>query len=1369
MRGLLNCRTEYSINHSVIKIKDLLKKAKEMGFEAVTITDDYSMLGVTPFMNMKNDYPEINLMPGVTLCYGNDMSEMILLAKNIQGYHEMADVVTDSNHPQKIRVLDKKNKIPVTDEEILRKNIRGNVIATTSGENGILSKILLRNFYLKEQAAMYENVKEYDLLTKQLSIVEKKISDSKTSKTDVSRQLRGMSKREKYLNEKFQNTGFDSLTQEEKTDAQKINGLKITVERIDKNISAMEEQKKNIEKKLKVAANEKKAVDTLMGQIVSEEVLYESAKAEALKMQEIFGRNNFFIELQNHGTNKEKYVMPLLARIAAETGIPVIAGNDVHTLTNSDDDLLARATILCNGTEKGEWHDITPKDRELYIKTDDELIEALRRVVPVETAQIAVNNITYVQSQCNVMKEWVKDEYHQPKYHSKIGNTEMELRMCAYEGLQRRYGHSVYNMDKLIQRTEYELSVISKMGFSAYLMIVKDFLEIGRKAGNLSYEHNEWLMKNMKSMSLNEMIAYIDAHQEEPSESIGKGRGSAAGSIVCYEIGITDIDPIKYNLMFERFLNPERVSMPDIDSDFSYEVRAICIEYCRKLYGEDAVCGINTLMTAAAKAAVRLVGRALAAKKGMNADNATKEAIKKEYLNLADRICKLIPNEPKTKIKDADEAIEAEFGNNPNAMQIVKIAKLIEGCAVNTGTHAAGVIISDRNISNYVPLSYDVTNEVYKVQCDMIDAEGHHALLKMDFLGLKTLSIITMALRLIKKTRGITIDIDNIPFEKEVFDLIYTAGRTNGVFQFESAFMKKTLEQINPKSIEDLILTNAIGRPGPMQYIPDIVASKNGIKKVEYLIPEMAEILDVTYGYPVYQEQVMKLVQLSGRSMGEADNVRRHMSKKHVEELERERPKFVEGMTTKGADQKKADEYWTALLDFGKYGFNKSHAAVYAVVSYQMAWLKYHYAPEFICAVMAFSDQEKYPALIEDARHFGAGVLAPDINESDFKPKVVNKNGQWSILFGINSLKGCGDALKEAIVPGETFNSLAELIYKKRVYTNAIINSLIDGGACDCFSDNREAMKQAASAYFIRLKDIKTYEKKLKELNAKAQILRSNAEYFSTVSKGDDSWKKVFEDAGIKMDVKNIPVLSKVEASIADYTKKLEEATKDFFSIEIVPVYENHRKRMELEKETTGLYITEHPVDSFEKPSDATNINDLYEGQNIKIYGFIKDLQKKQRKKDGKPMAFFDLEDQTGTIHVSCFTDTFEKYGDMLNEGDVVVIEGQCKVIIEENTNENADGDEDAEVKIKTEFIAKAINPAEEKKKSQKPIILAFPTLESYQEFYQKKSLEMYKTEKGFPLYVTINNTQMYDSGLVVNASVRVAYSQFKQEKATVM
>lgn len=699
------------------------------------------------------------------------------------------------------------------------------------------------------------------------------------------------------------------------------------------------------------------------------------------------------------------------------------------------------------------------------------------------------------------------------------------------------------------------------------------------------------------------------------------------------------------------FLNKDRVSMPDVDSDLSPDVRDIVVEYCKKLYGIDSVANIVTKGYMAPKGAIRNTARVI----GIEKDQ------REYYQTLSDRIAKMVPSKPNTSFATCEDELRAAFAPaddddeakkayKRDANQIIDQAKLVENVFLNYGMHAAGVIIADGNpIDDYVPLMRDDKSGDMKVQCDMVQAEEEHGLLKFDFLGLRNLKIVTLTLRGIERRTGKILDVEKIPFEPDVFKNIFTKGYTGSVFQFESSGMKKMLRSAKPDCLEDLIALVSLYRPGPMDFIPQYIESKQHPEKTKYLCPELKPILGKTYGTIVYQEQVMEIFQkLAGYSLSQADNVRRYMSKKKMDKLAHESEAFINGDKERGIDGCKArgisenvaKQLFAQMVEFAKYAFNKSHAAAYAMLSYITAYLKYYYTADYMCAVLNCTDDiKKMPSVLNDCREMGIKVLPPNINKSQLGFTVEEGN----IMFGLDSVKGTKAAYSSLIIKdreekGE-YLSFKDFL-KRDVADKSTTENLIYAGAMDDFNSNRFAMVKAYETGSELVGKIKERKKKIEEKEA------------------------VYDESKEKKQFMNS--YEKLKAS-------LDMLEKQFDVLRIIECPEDHKTRMLKEKEVLGFFITAHPLDEYRAPEDlgCVPINDL-EGIKGKtsIMGIIENYEIKRRKSDNKPMAFFDIEDKTGIIHACCFTGPYDRFQELLGEDQIVELFGFVNVEVDEMSEE---------------------------------------------------------------------------------------------------
>lgn len=907
---------------------------------------------------------------------------------------------------------------------------------------------------------------------------------------------------------------------------------------------------------------------------------YDKAKEVALRYNNIFGENNFFLELQDHmdGSVDQQTVNQSLMRMHQETGIPLVATNDCHYI--SPEDAEAHDILLCiqTNTTVDEADRMRYEGGQYYVKSPEEMYSLF------PYAHQACENTYKIAQRCNVEFEF--GNYKLPVFDVPEGKTAVEyLSELALNGLKERYGEVT---PKLKERLDYELSIIIQMGFVDYFLIVWDFIKYAKDNGI----------------------------------SVGPGRGSAAGSIVAYSLRITDIDPIKYDLIFERFLNPERVSMPDIDIDFCYERRGEVIDYVRRKYGNDQVVQIVTFGTMAARNAIRDVGRALNI----------------PYADV-DRVAKMVPQELHITIEKAlvkNPEFKEIYDTDPTVKHLIDMSMKLEGLPRHTSTHAAGVIISDRPVEDYVPLNLNVKDNAITTQYTMTICE-ELGLLKMDFLGLRTLTVIQNAFKEIERNYGLKFDGHSIDYgDREVYDLI-SSGKTLGVFQLESPGMTSFMKELRPNNIEDIIAGISLYRPGPMDFIPKYIDGKNNPSHIKYTHPLLEPILRNTYGCIVYQEQVMQIVQeLAGYSLGRSDMVRRAMSKKKADVMAKERENFINGLgdsvpgcVKNGIPANIANIIFDEMTDFAKYAFNKSHAACYAVVAYQTAWLKTHYPAEFMAALMtSVQDRpDKIALYITNCKAMNIGILPPDINESLSNFSVSDGN----IRFGLSAIKGVGSNNITSIMKNRSnegnFKSLHQFLDRMGSNINSkTIESLIYAGAFDSLGGKR-------SQY------IQSYKKMYDGLNSRK---KSNIE----------GQMSLFQLGG--------------ESSQENYKDELPN----------VPEFEN-RFLLDKEKEYLGIYVSGHPLDEYNEvlskyisnstldfafeEEDFSNPNKITDGTEV-IVGGIVTAVKKHYTKSNQQMAFVTIEDLYGTIDIIVFPAIYTSVSAFLTENNIILVKGRASV-----------------------------------------------------------------------------------------------------------
>lgn len=921
---------------------------------------------------------------------------------------------------------------------------------------------------------------------------------------------------------------------------------------------------------------------------------YEDAKESALRYERIFGKGNFFLELQDHGIPTQKTVNAGILRLSRELGIELVATNDIHYIF--EEDSVPHDILLCIQTQKK----VSDNDRmkyeggQYYLKTEEEMTALF------PYAKEAIENTHKIAMRCNVEIEFgvrklprfqVPAEFYKGTDDDIEASWNYLLHLCT-EGLKKRYvGVSKEEYEKLKERLDYELSVIKNMGFIDYFLIVWDFINYAKRNG----------------------IA------------VGPGRGSAAGSIVAYTLEITDIDPIKYDLLFERFLNPERVSMPDIDVDFCMERRGEVIEYVIEKYGKEKVSQIVTFGTLAAKGVIRDVGRVL----------------DMPYAEV-DAIAKMIPNELNITLEKAlkmNPMLKESYDNNSQIKYLIDMSMRLEGLPRHTSMHAAGVLISSKAVDEFVPLSR-ASDGTITTQYIMTTLE-ELGLLKMDFLGLRTLTVIQNAVRMIKKSQNIDLDLKNADYsDKAVYELI-GSGKTEGIFQLESAGMKNFMKELKPDNIDDIIAGIALYRPGPMDFIPQYIEGKNNAENITYDCPQLEHILKPTYGCIVYQEQVMQIVRdLAGYSLGRSDLLRRAMSKKKESVMQKERHNFVygneeegiPGCIKNGISEEIANKIYDKMIDFAKYAFNKSHAAAYAVVAYETAYLKHYYPVEFMAALMTsfIENSSKVSQYIVICKNMGIDILPPDINKGERDFSVED----GKIRYGLSALKSIGKGVIDSIVEernerGE-FTSLNDFVVRLtgKEVNKRTIESFIKAGAFDSFGLKRRQLMMI----YVQVVDSITKDKK--------NNMAGQMTLFDFASEEDK------QDYEIQV------------PDVAEFTK-----------LELLA----------FEKEVIGVYVSGHPLEEYMSlwkkkvtvvSTDFVNEDDdmkVKDGNRETIGGIVTSVTMKSTKSN-KVMAFFTIEDIYGTVEVIVFPKDFEKYRFVLKEDERLFVTGRVSV------NDEGDG-----------------------------------------------------------------------------------------------
>lgn len=886
---------------------------------------------------------------------------------------------------------------------------------------------------------------------------------------------------------------------------------------------------------------------------------YNDAKKYAEKLDEIFGRGNFYLEMQNHGIREQQLVNPQLIRISNETGIPLVATNDAHYVKKTDSKV--QKVLLCIQTNRtiDEDNPIAFPTDEFYIKTKEEMLSLF--------PESAVENTLKIADKCNF--DFKFGEIKLPFYD--IGDKDHfeYFKEKCFKGLYEKYSENVN--EKIINRLKYELETIKKMGYTDYFLIVQDYVNFAKNEGI----------------------------------PVGPGRGSGAGSLAAYCVGITEVDPIKYNLLFERFLNPERVSMPDFDVDFCQTRRQEVVDYVVKKYGADRVAQIVTFGTLAARAAVKDVGRAL----GLS-------------YQFCDTVAKLIPRAIDITI-DSALSLSGELKNmyqtDEKVRNLIDLAKRIEGMPRHASKHAAAVVISDRAVSDYVPLAKNEDSIVTQYTMSGVEKLG---LLKMDFLGLRNLTVIDETVKSINK-KFPEFSIKNIPEnDKETFEML-SKGLSDGVFQFESDGMKSVLQMLKPEKIEDLIAILSLYRPGPMQYIKTYIENRHNPQNIKYKTELLRPILSETYGCIIYQEQVMQIFrELANYSFGRADIVRRAMSKKKHDVMIQEKETFVNNCIENGIDSEISNELFDELTAFSSYAFNKSHAAAYGLVAYQTAYLKCHFPKDYMAALLSsvLDNQTKLSVYVAECSRLGIKILPPSINESGFSFTAC----EGGIRFGLLAVKNLGKTLIGNLITERNKNAFLSMYdfcsrLNGKDLNKRAIESLIKSGALDCFGLSRKAMVQAIEPLYIALESERAYS------------VGGQLGFFDIIENKKDN----------EFIIQNCDEYLKLEL-------------------------------LQYEHEFTGLYFSGHPLNNYKnyilgkkaiRISDIYNSNDLssIDGKSVTVLGIIGKIRTKLTK-NNQTMCFVSLEDSFGYINVLVFPKVYEKNRNVIVKNNICIIKGKISV-----------------------------------------------------------------------------------------------------------
>jgi len=891
---------------------------------------------------------------------------------------------------------------------------------------------------------------------------------------------------------------------------------------------------------------------------------YDKAKEVARKYHEIF-RDDFYLEIQNHSIDVEKPILEYMPKLAKELGIKLVATNDCHYI--NEDHAIAHNILLLLGDKMGEdYTNLRYGTDQVYFKSAEQMIKLFKN------HKDAIENTIEIDSKIDL--ELSFDEHHFPNFpipnNSTAKNLDEYFEQIAWLGLKKKKLELTKEVE---DRFVYEIDTIKKMGFSGYFLVVQDFINSAKE-------------KNIP---------------------VGPGRGSVAGSLVAFALGITNINPLEYDLLFERFLNPERKSMPDIDVDFADDQRGEVIEYVRKKYGDNSVSQIITFNRLSSKAVIRDVARVL-----------------KIPIPTVNNITKHIPSKF-GKVYTIDQSLaevqELKWVKNseePQIKELIKHARVLEGMNRNASKHAAGVVITPGEVSDYVPLASAVSQQEIVTQYNMKDIENV-GLLKMDFLGLRTLTIIRDTIALIKKNYNVEIDIDEIPLDDEKTYQLFTKGQTTGIFQFESPPMREYLKKLQPTSLNDLAAMNALYRPGPMEFIDDFIDRKFGKKKVEYLHPILEGILKETYGIIVYQEQVIQIAnKVGGISLAEADILRRAMGKKDLLAMKEQKTKFIQGSIKNGISKKIAEEIFNAIDKFANYGFNKSHAVAYSYIAYQTAYLKAHYTAEFLAANLTneFENTDKVTKFLEDCRRLKIEILPPDVNNPSIDFDAVD----GKILFGLSAIKNVGRSAVEEIIKSRNnierdFSSIFDfcLNIDTRIVNKRAVEGLVTAGALDSTNKNRASL-------FNSVESALEYAHKVQN---------------SKLASGDN----LFGDASDI--IVSEPGLNEAE----EWSEK---------------------ERLAKEREVVGFYITGHPLRKYEleyKSFANFHIGEVEENEeieNVRACGIITDVRKKIDRA-GNEMAFFNIDDFTGSCECLMFSKIYAEFGKYVQKEEPVFVIGNLE------------------------------------------------------------------------------------------------------------
>ena len=1342
----------------------IVEKYKELGFESIYLTQHGVAAVLWDFKPMaeKNN---LKLIPGVETAYQKNakkgsnglmeldaslpVSEIIIHALNDDGWKAIGMAISASQTVNGLSLMSDEILVEFFGEGSVGHK---NVVMTTGSINGPISQIYRENtlaeqtandvlakrnkdtggeipdsYFKKLEDKIEELTEDFEKLQNEIKEV-KKVADFNFSRREKS--LEKLKEKHGETSQVFIDA-YLKLSEDKKLSKQaklSLPPLKEEQSRVSKRISALKKELKEFHKlkeKNEVYSSE---VAEIMGKVTPEKELDSKAKKTLLKLIKIFGDGFLYVEIQNHGSEEQKRIFPKVVNLARKNNVPIIASNDVHMLDNSESEILKREIL--KGLEfpkEPKWFDLTPSELEMYVKSGEEIKSALLEIFPKDVVEEALLN-TLVLTELSNVKFTVVD--HHPKFKDEKGTSSEDIFMdLLSQGISRKFPQGLDEAHQ--ERLDHEVHVMKSMGYVDYHLIVNDFNQYASEYDAVPFEK----IKNAP-LARKDLLEWKEKEGYKTPVGLtnGTGRGSAVGSLVCDLLGITHLDPMKYELLFERFLNPERVSMPDIDSDISRTVRPIVIDYVQDKYGKNCVAGIMTQNAQAPKGAVRIAAKSygLYTNKNNHLDNGAKL-----FLSLGDKIAKSIPNTPGLSFSslinpdnpDSQtilEFLETEFAENKDALKIIEWAKNIEGLFTSYGSHAAGIVITDGTpVSEIIPLRWNDKLKLYTTQCDK-DVAEQNGMLKFDMLGLKTVDIINDTLWEMNKA-GVVIDTNHLPLDDaEVYKEIFAKGKTDSVFQFESQGMKQMLKRFKPENFEDLIILVSMFRPGPLQYLDDVIDVKHGKKPLTFLTPELKPILGATYGAITYQEQVMQIFQqLAGYTLGGADLVRRFMSKKDAVKLAKEREAFIHGDKDRniigcvgnGISEEASAKLFDQMTDFAKYAFNKSHAAAYAYNAYITGYLKYHYPAEFMMSAMRWAEKkpnhDPIPGLIVEAKSLGLEVLPPDINHSGENFNVEN----GKILFGLGSVASVASFGSEIVEERKNgkFVDFFDYFKRTRALKDATKN-LILAGAFDGFHHNRKAMLEIVD-------DVQKLAKKIKDKKKVIEVCERMLPFVDDLKTDQEVIDRQVE-LGLPKELKKVTTSTRLKKKIETAIESVKDLEKEFNSLTFpTDIKEDLSERLKAERKFIGAYITAHPMDGYEKASSlGINTLDNLDENTTTIYGLISSVVIKKAKSNGKPMAFLTLEDEFSSVKVNVFTNAYEKNKNIIEEGAVVIAKGVTKV---------AEIDEDDNVVY--EFIANHLSIS---KRKEKGLLVTSTSLAIFHLDYENDFRAKYESPTGVPVYI---------------------------------